>query len=347
LQTSGYAGGNGLVITNTGILAKKGGANTFAIGSDGTATFGGDISTNGYIVANGSSSGTVNSAVVTISIIGNAGKTSKYGLVGYGGTGGCAVLGESTNGITGVSGTTTLGGTGVNGQSVTGNGVAGNSQTGSGVSGAASSIGYGVYGQAGSPGYGVWATNAGTGEALHVTGKMTINNSTQVDKLNAEYVGGYRANLGSSSAWWGRIPVVEGGAGVMEVGRYIDFHSTNADTADNTYRLDNNAPNNLWFSGTSSSGSDRRIKKNILPLENSLAKIRQLTGVYFEYIAGGSSLGFIAQEVEPLFPDLISEGSNGYLGVNYGGMVAPIVEALKTLADKLEDLQTQINALKN
>jgi hypothetical protein len=43
-QTTGYAGGNGISISNNGLIGKKAGSNTFAIANDGTATFGGALS---------------------------------------------------------------------------------------------------------------------------------------------------------------------------------------------------------------------------------------------------------------------------------------------------------------
>jgi len=52
----------------------------------------------------------------------------------------------------------------------------------------------------------------------------------------------------ASGAQWATIPTIAGD-GVMEVGRYIDFHSTNTDTTDSTFRFDNHSNGNMSFSG--------------------------------------------------------------------------------------------------
>jgi hypothetical protein len=53
---------------------------------------------------------------------------------------------------------------------------------------------------------------------------------------------------GASGNRWTNIPTVASN-GVMEIGRYIDFHSTAGDTTDFTYRIDNTSNGNLSFSG--------------------------------------------------------------------------------------------------
>lgn len=84
--------------------------------------------------------------------------------------------------------------------------------------------------------------------------------------------------------------------------------------------------------------SDRRFKEYIEPLENPLESILALNPVQYdlkkEYVAPGKDrkqLGLIAQEVREVYPELVNENSNGYLAVNYVGLIAPIIDSVKVL----------------
>jgi len=62
--------------------------------------------------------------------------------------------------------------------------------------------------------------------------------------------------------------------------------------------------------------SDKRLKENIVDLPSQLEKIMALRPVEFDYvesIGGGHQIGFIAQEVETVYPDLVGVGENEML----------------------------------
>ena len=132
----------------------------------------------------------------------------------------------------------------------------------------------------------------------------------------------------------------------MEIGRYIDFHSTAADATDNTYRIENTSSGNISFSGNlTASGdvntnSDIKLKTNIKTLTNSLDKVLQMRGVEFDRIdiEGKHQIGFIAQELEEIYPELVSE-NQGTKSVAYGNITAILVEALKELKERVEVLE--------
>lgn len=77
--------------------------------------------------------------------------------------------------------------------------------------------------------------------------------------------------------------------------------------------------------------SDRRLKKNIHTIENPLEKILKLRGVNFDWKdSDNKSIGFIAQEVELIFPEAVKTSkTNGMKSVEYGNLVAPLLEAFK------------------
>ena len=87
--------------------------------------------------------------------------------------------------------------------------------------------------------------------------------------------------------------------------------------------------------------SDASLKKNITSMDASstLADVLALNPVYFswnqEQDGAPQHSGFIAQDVQPLFPDLVSTGSNGKLLLNYAGFTVYIVKAMQELSAKV------------
>lgn len=105
----------------------------------------------------------------------------------------------------------------------------------------------------------------------------------------------------------------------------------------------------IEYTGTITDMSDRRLKDDIiaLPAEH-LKKITALQGVSFKMkddTEGKIELGFIAQEVQKIYPSLIFERMDGMLSMNYTGLIAPMVEAIKTQQDIIGTQQLQIDNL--
>ena len=90
--------------------------------------------------------------------------------------------------------------------------------------------------------------------------------------------------------------------------------------------------------------SDKRLKDNIVPIENALDKVASLSGNTFDWNDKtdkvGSETGVIAQEVAALgLPDLVTERENGYLAVRYEKLVPLLIEAIKELKEEVEELK--------
>lgn len=97
--------------------------------------------------------------------------------------------------------------------------------------------------------------------------------------------------------------------------------------------------------------STRRLKENIKPIEEPIAKIQQLEGVTFDWKAergGKASLGFIAEDVGQIFPEVVSYEKDGVnaRGVNYGHLVAVTVEGIKAQQDQIEGLSKENKELR-
>jgi len=106
--------------------------------------------------------------------------------------------------------------------------------------------------------------------------------------------------------------------------------------------------------------SDERFKKNITTLENSLENVMKMRGVRYDLKEDknssegeGKHIGFIAQELEKVYDELVVEDEKGYKSVAYDKVTAVLVEALKEqhkeidkLNKKLEKLEKLINEKK-
>ena len=87
--------------------------------------------------------------------------------------------------------------------------------------------------------------------------------------------------------------------------------------------------------------SDRRYKSDITPLSSALENLLKISGYhYFSKLENKDTLGVIAQEVETVYPELVQTDSAGYKSVQYGNLVAPIIEAIRELSTKIDHLFT-------
>lgn len=92
--------------------------------------------------------------------------------------------------------------------------------------------------------------------------------------------------------------------------------------------------------------SDKRLKENILPITHALDTVSKLQGVTFQWKSSKKkSIGFVAQDVEKVLPDLVTEAQNGYKSVEYPNLVSLLVEAIKEQQKEISDLRTRIERL--
>lgn len=96
--------------------------------------------------------------------------------------------------------------------------------------------------------------------------------------------------------------------------------------------------NGLISTGGSLVSSDRRFKKDIRMISNSLDMVRQLHGATYTFdrggfpdrnFSGGKQYGFIAQELEKVIPEVTLLNSDGYYAVNYTMLIPVLTEAIK------------------
>ncbi|MBP7799881.1 MAG: tail fiber domain-containing protein [Thermoanaerobaculaceae bacterium] len=357
-----------LGIANGGVgktqLAAPGGTSGQVLGTNGSALVWQNAGSGGLTLPY---KGTTNSSMPAIDVT-NQG--NGHGVAGVGGlsgvfgfsSGGSGVVGRSDTsaGVTGNSNT----GPGVHGYSATSAGVVGDSAADVGVHGL-STTGNGVSGQSGS-GRGVFGTsNNGPGVHGH-------------SATSAGVVGDSAADVGVhgiSTTGEGVVGDSTGGSGVMGA-------STGTGKA-GIYGVNSN-PNGYaglfqghtrvvsgFFSVEGLSGpvcataggvldgcpSDGRLKKNVRDLSSEvdvLDALSLLRGVTFDWdtsverakdMGDRREMGLIAQEVEPVLPELVLIGRDGYRTLDYSRMVAFLVEVGKAQQARIGALEAELETL--
>ena len=94
--------------------------------------------------------------------------------------------------------------------------------------------------------------------------------------------------------------------------------------------------------------SDERLKLNITPIKEPLAKVLSISGNTFTWIEGGvhegEDTGVIAQEIDALgLPGLTVTRETGYMAVKYDKLTALLIEAVKELSAKVDILEQKLS----
>ena len=99
------------------------------------------------------------------------------------------------------------------------------------------------------------------------------------------------------------------------------------------------------IAGDLSINSDARLKANIISLGSTLAKLLQIDGKTYTMKKDENKkqkIGVLAQDIEKVFPELVSE-SNGIKSVNYQGLVPVLINALKEQDSKMNEQEKKLN----
>lgn len=104
----------------------------------------------------------------------------------------------------------------------------------------------------------------------------------------------------------------------------------------------------VTVNGNLYSPSDGRLKNHIETLGNVLNKLNQVRGVSFSYndqsrYASGTKIGVVAQELQKVYPEMVTQGDDGYLKVDYTQLAAVLIQALKEQQQQINLLQKQLN----
>jgi hypothetical protein len=210
---------------------------------------------------------------------------------------------------------------------------------------------------------------AGVKSAFNIySSEVNINGGITIKNIGVPLTFKETDNTSPSSLW--RMPL---DAGVLR----FDVSNDNATTFTANYTTplqlfpDGSATvgTDLRVQGTITSGStisaanytcsDVRFKKDITPLTSPFDKISSLNGVTYHWkknefksrnFDDRLQIGFIAQDVEKVFPELVYTGKDGYKSVSYDKFTVILVEAMKELnlkyGAKISALETENQELK-
>jgi hypothetical protein len=220
----------------------------------------------------------------------------------------------------------------------------------------------------------VYGYNTTTYDVLYTTNTY----SGALDRVAIHAVSTPQANYGYGGRFEGGYTGITGSATMVGNGaRYGGFFSASGGnlTSYGNYAVCANAPQatnswagwfqgNVYVSGIFSNPSDEKFKKETKPLNGSLGKIMQLNPVsyYFDTTAWPKMSfptvkqnGLMAQEVEIIFPELVTESTipdtaktksdaykQTFKGVNYIGLIAILVNAVQEQQKEIEELQAKI-----
>ncbi len=100
--------------------------------------------------------------------------------------------------------------------------------------------------------------------------------------------------------------------------------------------------------------SDERLKTNISPITEALSKVKSIDGFTYNFNDTAKELGFdtevdyagvSAQKVQKVLPEVVRPAPSGddYITVQYEKLVPLLIEAIKELSDKVDDLEQKLS----
>tara|TARA_B100000035_G_scaffold13530_1_gene11141 strand:+ start:1419 stop:1844 length:426 start_codon:yes stop_codon:yes gene_type:complete len=102
---------------------------------------------------------------------------------------------------------------------------------------------------------------------------------------------------------------------------------------------------NWTANGNVTAYSDERLKDNIVTIEDPLEKLNAIRGVTYtrnDIEGNPRQTGVIAQEVEKVLPEVVMTSDDGIKHVAYGNMVGLLIEAIKELSKRVEELENDV-----
>ncbi|MDP2387344.1 MAG: tail fiber domain-containing protein [Bacteroidota bacterium] len=213
-------------------------------------------------------------------------------------------------------------------------------------------------GKMGSGSYAAWLQSGynGIAEALVLQpsgGNTGIGLTAPVNKLDVEGATVIGATYSGANVAPLNGLLVEGNVGI----------GCTAPSAKLTVVGNINATGTITASLGTACSSDKRFKKNISPLNNALTSVLKLDGVSYNWrvqefperdFNDSLQIGFIAQEVEKIYPQMVFTDAEGYKSVDYSRLTPVLVEAIKEQqkiideqAKETEELKSLLQSLTN
>ncbi len=168
------------------------------------------------------------------------------------------------------------------------------------------------------------------------SGRLGINNSAPMAALDINATAGSSAIIVPRDTTAGRPGPLDGMIRYNTTTLLFEFHE-----------------NGAWRNYTNV--SDSRLKSNVVPVTNALSLVDRLRPVYFDWdqnserarsFGSQHQVGFIAQEVEAVVPEVVNKGADGYRTMEYGKLVSIAIAAIKELVNDVSQVEAENVALK-
>ena len=213
---------------------------------------------------------------------------------------------------------------------------------------------------------GLYVYGNGSGEAHIAEGNsrtlvlQTSSNNSEFHVGENSYTYGNMSLRGSSNSYQGIIMPIHNNYPTMmfntssnggfyyQSGRWAFYHNyshncagINTSGTSSSYRL---YVNGSAYSTGSWSSSDARLKTDVTTIENSLDKVMNMRGVYFNWIPEdrdkARQTGVIAQEVLEVLPECVNhDEENDEYSVDYNKITAVLIESIKDLKNEINELK--------
>ena len=190
---------------------------------------------------------------------------------------------------------------------------------------------------------------------LNADGRLIIGRTSVIQSDNHLTVSGSGTGAGnaiqdirntSTSDTCGCLSLSKASTTTSSANRYIWFFANNFGS--NMGAIGGAGLNNVQFIAS----SDERLKENITPITGSLNKILALNPVSFDWKQNGEhrDAGFVAQEVENVYPEYVITDDDEMKTKNIGGgmtagFVAELTKAIQEQQTIIEDLKSRIETL--
>lgn len=193
-----------------------------------------------------------------------------------------------------------------------------------------------------------------SGNTLSISGGNNVSLAAFKDNLG-NHTAGANLNMNGNAITSAQVIYFTSGGSVQGhvLGPYtLDNYGVGGNPS-SSYRL--YVYGNVHATGVYSS-SDKRYKRNINSIESALSYIDKLDGVTYEYkkeefpslqFNSTTNSGFIAQDLKKVLPHLVAENEDGYLGVNYIGVIPYLVEGIKEQQSIIEQQNLRIEKLED
>jgi hypothetical protein len=184
-------------------------------------------------------------------------------------------------------------------------------------------------------------------QKLHVDGNLRVTGAYYDSNNSAGTSNQILSSTGTGTDWidLSAIAGVDGSGSASLVAYWVDGNTITGSAG----FFFNNSTNTLTVPSLIESSAER-FKTNITPLTGSLEKVQQLQGVVFNRVDVNSNreIGFIADQVEKIYPELVSYDDDGKVhGLQYPRVTAVLVESIKELTQQIQDQNIFIQDLKS